>query len=245
MARIRRLAESAKAFALPRLRAVVPPSLRAARQRRRVARVPMPKCVVPVEELGPFPEKGGWNQDWFDRFYSFAPDPWALESNRYEQAKYEHLLCTLPDERVGRVLEIGCSIGILTERLARRSAHLLAVDISELAVARAREKLADLPHVHVERMDMPRQFPTGSYDVIIASDVLYYWTHEELSGALRLLTDSLAAGGSLIALHWRLGNECDLTGDEVHDLLLAELSLTHAIDARTEQYRLDRWVRRA
>ena len=45
---------------------------------------------------------------------------------------------------LGRVLEIGCSVGTFTEALAPRCSDLLAIDISKRAVERAAERLSPL-----------------------------------------------------------------------------------------------------
>lgn len=59
--------------------------------------------------------------------------------------------------------------------LADRCGELLAVDVSERAVAAARERLEGLDHVRVKRRTLPEEMPGGQFDLIVASEVLYYF----------------------------------------------------------------------
>ncbi len=52
--------------------------------------------------------------------------------------------------------EIGCSIGVLTHRLAQRCAGLLAVDVVPDALEHARKRCRDLPQVRFSLMDTPQ-----------------------------------------------------------------------------------------
>ena len=100
----------------------------------------------------------------FDRLYAERPDPWDFETSAYEHAKYDATLAALGDRRYATGLEVGCSIGVLTERLAARCAHLLAVDVAEAALARARERA---PEVTFERRELPAEFPAGPFELIV------------------------------------------------------------------------------
>lgn len=51
-------------------------------------------------------------------------DPWGFEDRWYEGAEAEAVtLAALPAAHAGRVLEVGCSIGVLTAALAERTFH--------------------------------------------------------------------------------------------------------------------------
>ena len=73
--------------------------------------------------------------EFFERLYAAEPDPWGFETSAYERAKYDATIAALPPGPISTALEVGCSIGVLTERLARRCDRLLAVDVSEAARA--------------------------------------------------------------------------------------------------------------
>ena len=63
----------------------------------------------------------------FEALYAADPDPWDFETSAYEQAKYDATIAALPPGPISTALEVGCSIGVLTERLARPCDRLLAV----------------------------------------------------------------------------------------------------------------------
>ena len=53
----------------------------------------------------------------FDDLYAADPDPWDFETSPYEAAKYDATIAALEGRRFASGLEIGCSIGVLTDRL--------------------------------------------------------------------------------------------------------------------------------
>ncbi len=52
---------------------------------------------------------------YFDGIYAASGDPWRFASSAYELSKYALTLEALPRERYSHALEIGCSIGVLTQ----------------------------------------------------------------------------------------------------------------------------------
>jgi len=179
---------------------------------------------------------------YFELLYARRGDPWGFERREYERAKYERTLAALADRRFPRALEIGCSEGVFTAMLAPRCDELLAVDVSRVAIARARKRLADTPGVSLQRRTLPEDMPTGMFDLIICSEVLYYWNADLLLVALRSFESALAPGGSLLAVHGRFASRtCPLHGDDVHDLLARQTSLSRALSATEPNYRLDRY----
>lgn len=179
-------------------------------------------------------------REYFEDLYGESPDPWGFETSPYERRKYERTLGALGERRFRRALEVGASIGVFTEMLAPRCDELLAVDVSEKAVAVARERLVGHAHVRVERRGLPEEMPEGSFDLILASEVLYYLTREELLEALRRFEGALLPGGTLLAVHWRKETKTyPLQGDEVHELLLSNSRLKPVQTITEPEYRLD------
>lgn len=179
----------------------------------------------------------------FERFYAVTDDPWRLESDR-ELEKYTELLRACGEGPFGRALEIGCAIGVFTEMLAPRCTELLAVDISGIAVARARARVSRYDHVRCERRTLPADMPQEAFDLIVASDVLYYWPLPVVASAARVFEAHLAPGGRLVLLHWRGRPDAALSGDEVHETLAGELGgLAHAESGEVLDSRLDVFVR--
>ena len=124
--------------------------------------------------------------------------------------------------------------------LAGSCDELLAVDTSERAVEIVRRRLADYTHVRVERRTLPEEMPEGPFDLIVASEVLYYWPQEVVLEALRRFEGILGPEGVLVAVHWRKETRTyPLQGDEVHELLVRHTRLANVRTIKEPEYRLD------
>ena len=186
------------------------------------------------------------DREYFEDLYEQSPDPWGFETSPYERKKYERTMGVLQGRRYRRALEVGCSIGVFTTMLAPLCDEVRAVDVSEKAVAAARNRLAGFPHARVERRRLPEQTPEGPFDLIVVSEVLYYWPEEVMLAALRRFEEVLAPGGVLLAVHWRKETKTyPLQGDEVHALLLKHTRLTNTTAIVEPEYRLDLFEDRA
>ncbi|ASD20917.1 hypothetical protein B7495_01345 [Cryobacterium sp. LW097] len=158
----------------------------------------------------------------FDEFYAGSADPWGFETRWYEARKRAVTLAALPLPRYGAALELGCSIGVLSRDLAERCDTLLATDINEQALTMARERLAGLPGVTVERRALPTEWPAGTFDLVVLSEIGYYCSPADLAVLLERCRRSLTPNGALVACHWRHPvGEYPLGGDEVHAALAA------------------------
>lgn len=181
----------------------------------------------------------------FDHFFDEG-DPFGFDVNPEERLKFQRTLEVCGAQAQGRVLELGCAVGSFTEILAPRAAAVLAVDVAEGAVEQVRRRLAGQTHVESRAVAIPSEFPDGPFDLVVASDVLYYLPVEELKHCLRRIEASLDRGGALVAVHYvpRMGSV--LNGDEAHDVLTEHTTLRHAMAERTEfgtgrTYRVDRF----
>lgn len=187
---------------------------------------------------------------YFDDVYRASADPWRFETSPYEADKYRATIDALGDRRFASGFEIGCSIGVLSAMLAARCARLLSVDVSEAPLARARERLAALSHVRLQRMRVPDEWPTGeTFDLVVMSEVGYYWSREDLARACARIEESLAPGGVWLLVHWTpLVHDYPLRGDEVHEHALGRCgeggAFEHAGGLRRDTWRLDLLRRR-
>lgn len=176
----------------------------------------------------------------FEALYEAEADPWGFETEPYEREKYARTLRALGGRRYARGFEAGCSIGVLTGALATWCEDLLAVDIAQRAVDAARARLASVPQVRVERCDLPEDWPAGPFDLVVCSEVLYYFEPETLRLALPLIRASVAPGGRLVAVHYRPESSVDpMTGEAVHAMLRSSLGLPHVEGIAEERYLLD------
>jgi len=181
----------------------------------------------------------------FDAKYARDPDPWNYQSSAYEHCKYQTTLDTLTEQQYRRALEIGCSIGVFTSMLAPRCQQLLAVDASSQALDLARNRCTHLPQVQFARMSVPDEFPDGNFDLIVLSEVGYYWSMTDLLRASRLIAERLTPGGTVILVHWTAPiDDAPLTGDEVHAAFhRAAKGLVKVSCRREERFRLDLYRR--
>jgi SAM-dependent methyltransferase len=178
----------------------------------------------------------------FERLYEASTDPWDYRTSAYEREKYRDTLAALPAAPIAGCLELGCSIGVFTSRLAPRCERLVAIDFSARALTLARARLVDMANVELVQASFPEQAPAGDWDVVLCSEVLYYLDESTLRQAMRWLERHLRAGASVVAVSWRgEGTAEPLRGDEVHDLLARVWSGWHVLDARRPGYRLDRF----
>jgi len=186
--------------------------------------------------------------EYFDAKYAERLDYWDFASSAYEASKYADTIQSLPARDYRNIFEIGCSIGILTAQLATRSVNLLAIDVAERALTAARAHCAALSNVHITRMRFPKERPPKSarFDLIIVSEVGYYWSWEELRAAQVATEEALEAGGHLVLVHWTPKVlDYPLTGDEVHESFLVRPSLRLLHGHRATNYRLDVLERRS
>ena len=204
------------------------------RWRGRVASA-LPARLVPPEMRAGF----------FDHFFDDG-DPFGFDLNAEERLKFARTLEVCGEGPLGRVLELGCAVGSFTEILAPRATDVLAVDVSQAAVDQVTRRLWDHPNVRAQALTIPAEFPEESFDLIVASDVLYYLSVEELRHCLSRIEAALSEGAAFVAVHYvpRMGSV--LNGDEAHDILVANTTLRHVLAERAEfgegrTYRVDRF----
>ncbi len=158
--------------------------------------------------------------DWFERFYARHADPWGFETRWYEERKRALLMASLPVRNLGRVLEVGCSTGLITAELSARADEVLALDASATAIDTATSRLAERPNVTLRQSAVPEQWPDGDFDTIIFSEVGYYLSHRDLAKTIALIDATMTGDGCLVACHWRHPvDEYPLNGNEVHAAL--------------------------
>lgn len=156
----------------------------------------------------------------FARMYERSPDPWDFRPRWYERRKRALTLAALHEERYGSAFEPGCSIGLLTRELAGRCSRVLSMDSAPGAVAQAQHELSGLDHVQVVQGQVPEDWPEGTFDLVVLSEVLYYFDDTDLHGVLDRILSSSQRGATVIAVHWRYeADEHVRTGDDVHRVL--------------------------
>ena len=175
--------------------------------------------------------------EYFARLWDADDDPWRIADRWYERRKRDLVLAALPRERFGRALEVGCAGGHLTERLAARCDRLLACDVDATAVDLTRARLATASDgavevgaevavggaVDVEQRRLPAEWPDGTFDLVVVSEVGYYLGADDLDLLARRAAGALGPDGVLLACHWRHpAPDYPLDARAVHDGLGAQ-----------------------
>ncbi|MCP1410758.1 PIG-L family deacetylase [Paenarthrobacter sp. A20] len=167
----------------------------------------------------------------FDEVHRREEDPWSYTTSWYERRKRALTLAALPRESYESGLELGCSIGTLSEELARRCRTFLGVDASSAALAQAAERLATYPTAEVKHLIMPQEWPEGSFDLVVLSETGYYLSPEELTELLARIQASTTPGGTLLLCHWRHPiSGWELDAESVHAMARTHLGWpTHGL----------------
>jgi len=178
--------------------------------------------------------------DDFEARYRSDPDPWSYETSPYERDKYAATLEACGAGPFRHALELGASIGVLSERLAERCRRLTTIDGAPTAVAAARRRLAGRPGIEVILGPIPEAIPAARYDLVLASEILYYLEADALAATFGRLRACAARGARLIAVHWRgVGPERPFTAADVHRALHEQPWLEPVSAAGTSDYLLD------
>jgi SAM-dependent methyltransferase len=182
----------------------------------------------------------------FDALYAAKPDPWNFVGDSYEQGKYDATMEALGDRRFAAAFEVGCSIGVLTRRLAARCDVVVAVDVAAAALAQARTRCADQKQVRIAGMRVPADWPSGRFDLILLSEVLYFLDLNDLRATAGQVLGSLAPEGLVLLVNWRGDTAAPFTGEAAADLFLQSCGdrLSPLLQRREPAYRLDLLSRR-
>jgi SAM-dependent methyltransferase len=159
---------------------------------------------------------------YFEAKYKTNIDPWHFRTSDYELRKYRATIGALTKTRYRSGLEVGCSIAVLTALLAPFCDHLLALDSSATAIAEARLQI--IPNAKFEVACLPDEFPRNRFDLIMLSEILYYFSHRDLERVAQLCIETLEPGGEVILCHWLGQTDYPLTGVEASDLFAAAVS---------------------
>lgn len=157
----------------------------------------------------------------FDAVYARDADPWR-DGSWYEQRKRSCVLAALPAREYRRGFEPGCARGALSEPLAARCAELVCWDVADRPVAETRARLAHRRHVRVDRGSVPGQWPAGTFDLIVVSELAYFLPDADRAALWRAARAGLDPEGALVVVDWQhelVG--CPVSGAGVHDELAA------------------------
>lgn len=177
----------------------------------------------------------------FEARYRANHDPWRYTTSDYERRKYEATLTACGRGPFADALELGGSIGVFSSLLAPRCDRLSTIDAAPTAVASACRRLSGAPYVDVILGEIPDAIPIRDFDLVVASEILYYLSASGLSRTVQRMESVMVMGARLVAVHWRPGGpERPFDAREVHAILREQPwleSVTSNGDA--DEYQLD------
>ena len=174
-----------------------------------------------------------YSHSFLNKFYENKEDPFNFHS-RQEIEKYELTIKLLEGRTYARALEVGAAEGLFTEMMAPFCDQLIGLEVAEIAVRRAKDRLAHLQNVEFIQGALPMDMPDSSFDLIILSDILVYFPSDVLRAVALDLESVLRPGGVLFCMHYlgRIG--APVLGAKAHEILKHQLSLPITYESRLE-----------
>lgn len=180
----------------------------------------------------------------FEALYAASEDPWQVRERWYEQRKRALLLACLGKPRYRSAFEPGCGNGEMTAALAPRSDRLLACDGAAGAVAAARRRLGDgTAHIRIEQRSLPTDWPAAErFDLIVISELGYYFDGAALDTLLAMAQANLDADGELVLCHWLHDFDDRLTPTvALHARAAALPGLVRTVHHQEHDFLLEAW----
>ncbi|MEM8513507.1 SAM-dependent methyltransferase [Massilia sp. MP_M2] len=181
----------------------------------------------------------------FETLYAASDDPWDVRGAWYEQRKRGILLASLGKPRYRSAFEPGCGNGEMSIALAARCERLLACDGAASALEAARRRVPDAASrgIRFEARRLPTDWPRAeTFDLIVLSELAYYFDEAALAAMLASATANLAPDGELVLCHYLHDFDDRITPTmTVHALADALPGLRRALHHRDEAFVLDVW----
>lgn len=199
--------------------------------------------LINLESVKRFLTSRRWIVQLYFNFLYRKTDPYKAASDA-EVKKFEHAFSLLEDRQFERGIEIGCGEGFNTWRVARICQKVLALDISLLAIRRAR-KNNTLPNIRFMTFDFVANSLENRFDYVFCSETLYYLHIRQLSKAIQKIISLTEKGGVIHLLHSRSLKD-DVSGltlkefgaKTIHEQFIANENLKLLTDEQTSQYRI-------
>jgi SAM-dependent methyltransferase len=183
----------------------------------------------------------------FEALYAADDDPWDVRAAWYEQRKRSLLLASLGKARYRSAFEPGCGNGEMSAALAARCERLLACDGAAAAVAAARRRLhgSAAPAVRIEQRSLPSELPEGErFDLIVVSELAYYFDAAALQNMLARAHAMLDADGELVMCHYLHDFGDRVTGTAAAHALAGRLpGMARSVHHLDRDFLLETWRR--
>jgi SAM-dependent methyltransferase len=92
---------------------------------------------------------------------------------------------------------------------------------------------------------LPEEFPPGAFDLIVLSEVLYYFSISDLHRVAQQCLEALEPGGDIVLCHWLGETDYPLAGTDASELFAAAVAAKLPIRTvlHDDVYRLERLSR--
>lgn len=127
-------------------------------------------------------------------------DPYQLSRSK-ESLKFQKAFQLLAGTQCKEALEIGCGEGATTAYLIPFAERITAIDISDVAIQRARRH--NYPNVYFRQADIFVEQLPKTFDLIFCSEVLYYFEPTQLKQVVNKIAQQLKPEGLLLLIHHR------------------------------------------
>jgi SAM-dependent methyltransferase len=138
-----------------------------------------------------------------NRQFSRREDPFSYAATPYEAARLAAMDAALGGGPLGAVLEVGCAEGHFTGKLALRASRVTALDISAVALARARKRAPEA--VFIEADLLTWEPGADRFEAVVLGDILYYLDRPGVGAEFAALFSRIASwlepGGRLLLAH--------------------------------------------
>lgn len=139
-----------------------------------------------------------------DEYAKVAGDPWGLEWRPTQQYRYFNVIEAI-NSHIGKenllVADIGCATGIFTNYISRnyknKPGKVMGVDISSVAIERAREKYPDLDFIVSDIKEFSDDYK-DTQDIVVCLETLYYIEPDKRQEAITQLASTLKNDGFLV-----------------------------------------------
>lgn len=137
--------------------------------------------------------------------------------------RFARISAALEDRWYPSILELGCSDSAITPMLAAHCDKLVTLDASQAALERGRLRAGAVFNIEMRRGVLPRDLPTGAFDLVILNNCLQDLNPADLTGLAQRLPALCKEGCRIIVASGPEETTNDLTGELATELLMAEL----------------------
>lgn len=109
----------------------------------------------------------------YEEMYQMCNDPWNQSWINEFSTVHAVLINNLQKLKTKKVLEVGCGLGYLTNKITKNGFDTLGIDVSETAIKRASKLFPECSYMTADILDFAL-YKTYKPDVIVLAEVVWY-----------------------------------------------------------------------